>query len=97
MWSSAEPWEGRRNAKEGPQLGTDPACVAPGGEWHQGERHLPRGRRELATFYLWKKKYSRLALNKLLELRHLRPFVEPVRLCPRLRKSLVGPARPAST
>jgi putative transposase len=37
-----------------------------------GSGHLPRTRVSEATFYVWKKKYSGLALNELRDLRQLR-------------------------
>jgi len=69
------PLEHRRRTaggEEGTYRRADHASAAAGRRRDSRGRHLPTHGVSEATFYVWKKKYSGLALNELRELRQLR-------------------------
>lgn len=53
------------------QRGADRLRATAGGGWDVGRGCLPAGVSE-ATFYVWKKKYGKLGLSELREIRQLR-------------------------
>jgi hypothetical protein len=71
VWSSAAAYGGRGKTEQGTQRRADPARVAAGGSWDEGERDLPAPRRPGRTFYTWRNKYGGLEISETRRLRQL--------------------------